>query len=595
MNTLFDTRYLGALRRLALVLVVGSLSAVLHGQDAPSREELEKRFQEQMSGCRMVGSFTTDGSKNAPKSESYTISKVTKVRDGKWRFHAKIQYGDKKAVTVPLVVGVAWAGDTPMIQVTKQKIPFFGTFSARVLIYEGRYAGTWDGGDHGGQMFGRIVPLPPQKKPEDERKVSIHWPSFRGPSARGIAEGKTMPMQFGGEAGENVRWKTRIPGLCHSSPVVWGDRIFLTSAVRKAGDPALRIGLYGDIGPVENEGVHDFNVLCVSKSGKILWSKTAWTGVPKIKRHPKGTHAASTPATDGKHVVAFFGSEGLYGYDVDGNQLWKRDFGVLDGGYFKVPSAQWGFGSSPVIHDGKVVIQVDIQGDSFVAVLDVTNGKTIWRTPRNEVPTWCTPTVHVGAERAQVICNGWKHIGGYDLATGKELWKLEGGGDIPVPTPIVDGDLIYITSAHGRFAPILAIKTSATGTLSMDATKHDDVVWSYTRRGNYMQTPIVYRGLLYCCNDAGVLTCYDAKTGERHYRERIGVGYSGFTSSGVASEGKLFFTSEEGKVHVIEAGREFSRLAVNDLGEPCLSSPAISDGLLLFRARDHLIAVGLRQ
>jgi len=575
------------------------------GQEVPDQAELEKRFQERMSGCRMVGAFTTDGTSGegsaGAKKESYTISKVTKVKDGRWKFYARIQYAEKKAITVPLVVGVEWAGDTAMIQVTRQKIPFFGTFTARVLIYGDRYAGIWDGGDHGGQMFGRIERLPAEDQPEDggdevgDDQSAGNWPSFHGAFGRGVADGYETPTQFSGKTGDGVLWKAPVPGLCHSSPIVWGDRIFVTTAVKADGDPNLRIGLYGDIKPVENEGSHDFRILCLDKkSGAILWSKTAWSGEPRIKRHPKGTHAASTPATDGTHVVAFFGTEGLYAYDYAGKQLWKRDFGVLDGGFFRDPTAQWGFASSPVIHDGKVLIQVDVQGDSFVAALDVKTGKTLWRTAREEVPTWCTPTVHVTDSRSQVICNGWKHIGGYDLATGKELWKLEGGGDIPVPTPIVADDLIYITSAHGRYAPILAIKAGATGTLSMDASKHDDVVWGQTRRGNYMQTPIAYGGLLYCCNDAGMLSVYDARTGKNHYRERLGVGYSGFTGSGVAADGKLYFTSEEGKVHVIEKGETFRRLAINDLGESCLSTPAVSKGVLFFRARNHLIAVGAR-
>lgn len=226
--------------------------------------------------------------------------------------------------------------------------------------------------------------------------------------------------------------------------------------------------------------------------------------------------------------------------------------------------------------------------------LRVRTGEEIWRTPREEEPTWSTPTIHVGVSRTQVICNGWKHMGGYDITDGRELWKLVGGGDIPVPTPVVAGDLIYITNAHGRMAPIYAIRTDAEGALEAppDGSGNQHVAWAYSRRGNYMQTPIIYKGLAYFCSDAGILSCYDAQTGEQHYRERLGEGRAGFTSSPVAGDDKLYFTSEEGQVHIIRPGTSFEKLAVIDLGETHMSTPAIAEGVIYFRTRGHLIAVG---
>ncbi|MCZ6599069.1 MAG: PQQ-binding-like beta-propeller repeat protein, partial [Planctomycetota bacterium] len=286
-----------------------------------------------------------------------------------------------------------------------------------------------------------------------------NWPSFRGPQASGVAEGYPTPVTFDVEAGTNVRWKTPIPGLAHSSPVIWGDHVYLTTAVKTGAEEAeLKVGLYGNIFPVQDEGAHELRVLCLDKgSGRILWTRTAFEGVPQVMRHPKGSHAACTPATDGEHVVAFFGSEGLYCYDAEGKQLWKKDLGPLDSGYYLMPKAQWGFASSPVIHEDLVLVQCDVNGDSFVAALKLADGTELWRTPRDDVPTWGSPTVDVREGRSQVIVNGFKHIGGYDLRTGAELWKLEGGGDIPVPTPIVAHDLVFITNAHGTMAPIYAI------------------------------------------------------------------------------------------------------------------------------------------
>jgi len=245
-----------------------------------------------------------------------------------------------------------------------------------------------------------------------------------------------------------------------------------------------------------------------------------------------------------------------------------------------------------VLAGDRVVVQCDVQGQSFVAALDAKTGKELWRANRDEVPTWSTPTVDVREGRSQVICNGWKHIGGYDLSTGKELWKLVGGGDIPVPTPIVAHDLVFVTNAHGSMAPIYAIDPMAEGELTIDAKTCKGMVWSYPSRGNYMQTPLAYGEEVYFCNDAGILSAYDVTTGESIYRERLGTGRTGFTGSGVAADGKLYFTSEEGDVFVVRAGPDFEVLAENALGEEFMSCPAISEGVLFFRSRTYLTAVG---
>ena len=199
-----------------------------------------------------------------------------------------------------------------------------------------------------------------------------NWPSFRGTRARGIAEGHTTPTKWDLERGQRIKWKTAIPGLAHSSPVVWGDRIFVTTAVPDGAEPRLRVGLYGDIASVKSEGVHDWKILSLDKNtGEILWERTAHRGAPQTKRHPKSTHANSTPATDGKHVVVFFGSEGLYCYDFEGNLVWKRDLGVLDSVFFMAPKAQWGFASSPIIHGDLVIVQCDVKENSFIAAFNI--------------------------------------------------------------------------------------------------------------------------------------------------------------------------------------------------------------------------------
>jgi outer membrane protein assembly factor BamB len=420
-----------------------------------------------------------------------------------------------------------------------------------------------------------------------------NWPQFRGVDASGVGTG-SPPIEWNGESGKNILWKAEVPGLGHSSPIIWGDRIFVSSAVPESGESTLKVGLYGDIKPVEGEGPQKFVLYCLDrKSGKIVWERTAFAGQPKIKRHPKSTHASPTPVTDGKRVVVSFGSEGLCAYDFSGKLLWKLDLGVLDSGYYMAPDAQWGFASSPIIHDGVVLVQADVQKNSFLAAIDAATGKELWRTARNDVPTFGTPAVMPytagGANGLQVVVNGWRHIAGYDFKTGKELWMLKGGGDIPVPTPVMQDGLIVITSAHGQARPIYAIRTDASGDIT---GSHTAIAWTVDRAGNYMETPLLDRGLGYFCFDNGILTVYQIATGEKLYQQRLGGGTSGFTSSPVAVADRLYITNEDGHTYVLAKGGEYKVLGENELGETVMATPAIAGDVLYIRGRKHLFAIG---
>ena len=428
-----------------------------------------------------------------------------------------------------------------------------------------------------------------------EPRPGVDWPQFRGVRASGVADGFGAPVRWNGETGENVLWKTPIPGLGHSSPILWGDLVCVTTA--DSGQAAeLKVGLYGDIEPVANEVAHRWEVRCLEKAtGAERWTAMAHRGVPGIPRHPKATHANSTLATDGTHLVAMFGSEGLYAYDLEtGRELWTIDLGVLESGFFRAPTALWGFAASPVIHDGLVVIQADVLNGSFLAAFDVSTGDEIWRTARDDVPTWSTPTVHEVDGRAQIVVNGYRHIGGYDLATGLELWRMTGGGDIPTPTPVVADGLIFITNSHGQESPIFAISEGASGdiTPATGALSNDHLVWSRRRDGAYMQTPIVYGDLLYNCRTNGVLSVYETRTGQRLYQQRIDGGGSGFTASPIAADGKVYFSSEDGSVYVLKAGPELEVLSENPMGETLMATPALSEGVLYIRTRGHLVAIG---
>ena len=420
------------------------------------------------------------------------------------------------------------------------------------------------------------------------------WPSFRGAGAAGVADGYPLPAKWSVPDSQNIRWKTPIPGLGLSSPVIWGGRLFVSSAIGGEAKPDLKVGLYGDIASVNDASVHRWVVYALdAASGRILWEKTVHTGVPTIKRHPKSTHANTTLATNGRQLVAFFGSEGLYCFDLDGKLLWQKDLGVLDSAFFVAPDAQWEFASSPVIHDDTVLVQCDVLKGSFIAAFSVKNGQELWRTPREDVPTWGTPTVHVAGGRAHMIVNGFKHAGAYDVQTGKEIWRLQGGGDIPVPTPVVGHGLVFLTSAHGPMAPIYAIRLDAAGDISLKPgeTSNASVAWSYPREGAYMSTPLVYGDYLYNIRMNGVLHGYNARTGERLFQQRLGGGTTGFTASPVAGDGKIFIASEDGDVFVVKAGPAFELLATNPMGDVCMASPALSKGVIYFRTKSHVVAV----
>jgi outer membrane protein assembly factor BamB len=419
------------------------------------------------------------------------------------------------------------------------------------------------------------------------------WPSYRGYYAKGVLDKANLPDTWNVETNENILWKYKVPGLGLSSPVIWGNKLFISSAVSEKDDEGFKTGIYGSIGSVDDKSVHDWKIYCLDKnSGSLLWQKTAYTGVPKQKRHPKSSHANSTMATNGNHVVAFFGSEGLYCYDMDGNLQWKKNFGVLRSVFFSVEDAEWEFASSPIIHDGVVIIQCDVLENSFVAAYDAATGKEIWKMERDEYPGWCTPNIYYHGDQCRVVLNGYKHRGAYDFRTGEEIWKMSGGGDIQIPTPIVHDDMVYFNSAHGRQSPIYAIHVSAKGDLTLDEgeTANAYIRWSIPRGGAYMQTMLVYGDHLYNARWNGSVSCYDAKTGEEIWKHKAGSGNS-YVSSPVASDEKIYITDDEGMVYVLRAGPAYELLSENNLGEICMATPAITDGIIFFRTINHLIAI----
>ena len=441
---------------------------------------------------------------------------------------------------------------------------------------------------------GAARPAAKTADPEAPRTGPINWPSFRGMNAAGVGDGQGVVGEWDVTTGKNIKWKVAIPGLGTSSPIVWGDRIYLVSAASDE-DKAFRTGLTGDIRPIDALPVHTFRVHALDlQTGKTVWQREAFVGAPVTKRHFKSSQANATPATNGKYIVALFGSVGLMVcYDAAGTLVWKKDVGALDSGWFLDPSYQWGHSSSPIIYQSSVIVQADQSRGSFVAAFDLATGRELWRTARpDEVSTWATPTIISGPKGDELITNGTK-VRAYDPSTGALLWTLAPNSEIAIGTPVVHGNLAIVTAGYPPVRPVYAVRVGARGDISLPEgkTSSDAIAWSHDRDGTYISSPIVYRDRLYTLNNNGILTAYDANTGTRLYRARVGGG-GAFSASPVAADGKLFMASEDGDVFVVQAGRDYVELGKFAMNEVVMASPAISNGLLLIRSLGHLWAVG---
>jgi outer membrane protein assembly factor BamB len=422
------------------------------------------------------------------------------------------------------------------------------------------------------------------------RSRALPWPAFRGTNAGGAADGQGAIAQWDASTGKNIRWKTPIPGLATSSPIVWGDRVIVAAAASDQ-DTTFRTGLYGDVKPVDDLSRHSFRLYALDRAtGRVVWDREVFSGAPLTRRHTKSSQANSTPVTDGRHIVAVFGAIGLIVcYDMEGALRWKKDLGALDSGWFLDPTYQWGHSSSPVIYKSSVIVQADQAKGSFLAAFDLGSGREIWRTPRpDEISTWGTPTILSGAKGDELVTNGTK-VRGYDPATGALLWTLGPNSEIAIGTPVVHGDVVYVTAGYPPVRPVYAVRAGARGDISLPPgrTASEAVAWSHDRDGTYISTPIVYRDQLYTLNQNGILTAYAAATGERIYRVRVGGG-GAFSASPVAADGRLYLASEDGEVFVVAAGPTYVELARNVMGEVIMATPAISDGLIIVRTLRHV-------
>lgn len=573
-----------AVHSLALLLLSAAAPAMSMQDDEFDQAELERQFTEQMTGCRMVGLFTMRDSKKKPQRDSYTILKVRKLRDSKWQFMARVEY-QKKPITVPLVVDVKWAGDTPVIQVTDMKIPFLGTYTARVLIYRGEYAGTWSGVGYGGQMYGKIVPGQGKQK---KQSAAGNWPSWRGTDGSCIAaKGSNPPVEWGDD--KNMKWKVKIPGKGSSSPIIWGDKVYVTTAIETDVEGTQASSSGGGRGGIPGftsrrpTNIHEFVVYALNrKDGSVAWRRIVKKTVPHEGGHSTSSQASNSPVTDGARIYAHFGSRGLHCLDLSGKVLWSKDFGLMR------TAASFGEGSSPALHGNTLVMAWDHEGDSFVAAFDKRTGKELWRKARRERTSWSTPLITMVGGKAQAILTASGASRGYDLETGEVLWSCSGMTRNPIPSPIhVDGIAYLMSGFQG--STMQAIKLAGAEGNLRDS---DNLLWTHRQGTSYVPSAMVYQGGVYFLRvSSGVLTCLDAKSGKVHYEgkkmRRMGTIYS----SPVAAAGRIYFTSRRGYTKVLKAGSSYQELATNRLHDIIDGTAAIAGNEIYMRGEKFLYCI----
>src|ERR1039457_211341 len=412
------------------------------------------------------------------------------------------------------------------------------------------------------------------------------WPRWRGPEFNGVARGDA-PLTWSDK--EHIAWKVSVPGKGHSSPVIWGDRLFLTTAVPTGNappaDPAPAAGRRGGFGGGGGpQAEQKLMVLAFDRNtGKQRWEKTALVTTPHEGFHPQyGSFASPSVLVDARHVIAYFGSRGVYCYTHDGQPVWQKDFGIK----LRMLMA-FGEGSSPALDGDKLVILFDHEGDSFLVALDTNTGRELWRTPRPPGSTWSSPLVVTVAGKKQVLVAATKFVAGYDLETGKLIWQTTGLGRNAIPMPVVADGVAFVMS--GYQAPnLLAIRLGREG----DLTGTDAILWQNQRGNSYTPSPVLHEGKLYVLTDSGTISCFDARTGKPFYaQQRLPKSYS-FKSSPVAANGKLYLSTEDGDVVVLRMGEKFDVLATNTLADQVfIATPAIMDGAIYLRGQNTLFCI----
>lgn len=411
------------------------------------------------------------------------------------------------------------------------------------------------------------------------------WLYWRGPFANGTAIGDA-PLNWSDT--ENIAWKAEIPGRGHSSPVIASGRVFLTTAVPTSGalQSARAQQPGGGRGPGGGAAAgveHRFVVMALdAATGKLVWERTAKVATPHEGYHQRyGSFASNSPVSDGRFVYAFFGSRGIYCYDLNGKLIWEKQFAPMR------MRNQFGEGVAPVLAGDTLLLNFDQEENSHLLALDKRTGKQLWRVERDEVSSWSAPLVVEHEGQKQVIVSATNKVRAYDLGTGKLIWECAGLGTNVIPAPVTMDGIVFVMSGH-RNPNLMAIRLGRTG----DLTGTDAVLWTNQRGNSYTASPVLHDGKLYFITDSGMLSCLDARTGKPYYQQqRLGKPYN-FKASPVAANGKLYLATEEGDVVVVKLGEKFEVLAVNTLlEESFIASPAVVDGSIYLRGRNALYCI----
>lgn len=437
-----------------------------------------------------------------------------------------------------------------------------------------------------------VLLLTPDVFAQSRSSDAAHWPQWRGPFFNGVARGDA-PTVWSDTT--NIKWKTEIPGRGHSTPIVWGDKIFLTTAIptgKAAPQPSepqsterRGRGAGGDTSP---QAEHKFDLLCIDrKTGKILWQRTARIAAPHEGYHRTyGSFASNSPSTDGKYVYVSFGSRGIYAYDFNGKLIWEKDPGVQ-----MRMRLGFGEGSAPLLVKDRLIHVFDHEGESFIVALDKNTGKELWRIVRDERSSWSTPLAIEHGGRNQVVVTATNKVRSYDIADGKVLWETAGLGSNAIPVPVYQNEIVYVMSGH-RDPKLMAIKLGKQG----DLTGSDSIVWSHTRGLAYTASPVLHDNKLYVVTDNGMISAFNAITGEPHYAQtRLPKSYN-FKASPVAANGKLYLATEDGDVVVLKMGEKFEVIGTNTLADQVfIATPVIAAGELFLRGQNTLFCISAKR
>jgi outer membrane protein assembly factor BamB len=416
-----------------------------------------------------------------------------------------------------------------------------------------------------------------------------NWPQFRGADHNYLTDAANLPEEW--SASSNIKWKTPIEGRGWASPVVWGDKVFIAAAVKEIEGTDTAPPENYRSGRVGKNSVYRWELHCLDlKTGKPIWKQTAFKGNPRVRTHPRNTYASETPVTDGKHVYVYFGMIGLYCYDMDGELIWQKDLG----GYEML--GDWGTSSSPILHDGKLYLQIDNDEDSFLTALDPKNGDEIWRVNRDPGSSWSSPMIWKNKVRTELVTNA-EDVRGYDAATGKLLWSLRYPGGRASSSPTGDANTLFVGNEARRDGGgiMYAVTAGATGDITPKdgQSTSDGVIWSVTEGGPDFASPLIYQGQLYVFGRTrGFVGIYNPLNGERLPGIDRLPGARSFWASPWAYDGKVYCSDERGQTFVVSGGEKVEYVATNKLDEPIYASPALLDNGLILRGENHVYRIG---